>query len=265
MLAELTGLIDDMADPHLRGLLQDFFADPDFTAAFVRAPAAKRFHHAYMAGLLEHTLSVARAAGAVSALYPDLDRDLLLAGAVLHDVGKIKEYGLDLAGDFTDAGRLVGHLVMGVEMVAERVAARPDFPEQTALLLKHLLLSHHGEYELGSPKRPKILEALALNLIDDLDAKMNGLGGFIERHADPETGWTDFNRLMDRYFYRPPRAGTEAEVEVEAEPAGRMEEPEAAVEAGGGGDGSQPQPPAPEAESTEVDRRDRDQLSFLNE
>lgn len=202
MFEELCDLASRMENPHLKGVLMDFFEDADFEARLKRAPAAKRFHHAYIGGLLEHTLSVARGACAVSDLYPVLNRDLLLTGAILHDIGKVWEFDQGLEGDYTDEGRFLGHLVIGVRMLEEKITARPDFPVDLALLLKHMIVSHHGEYELGSPKKPKILEALALHQIDDLDAKMNGIGDYIVRHADQETGWTDFNRLMGRFFYK---------------------------------------------------------------
>ncbi|MEW5724117.1 MAG: HD domain-containing protein [Thermodesulfobacteriota bacterium] len=203
MLAELTALLGTINDPHLAGLAQDFLADETFRSSFRTAPAAKRFHHAYRGGLLEHTLSLTRTATAVAPLYPALNRDLLLAGAFLHDVGKVREFGEGLSGDYTDEGRLLGHLLIGLEMVEEKISGRPDFPSDLALLVKHLVVSHHGENEMGSPKTPAILEALALHLLDDLDAKMNGIGGFIERHADAGTGWTDYNRLLERFFFRP--------------------------------------------------------------
>jgi len=202
MYVDLTGLARSVADPDLKGLLIDILSDQDLSARLKRAPAAKRFHHAYAGGLLEHTLAVTRAASALAALYPALHRDLLLAGAILHDLGKVREFDLGLSGDYTSEGRLLGHLVLGVTMLEEKLALRPEFPQGLALLLKHLIVSHHGEYELGSPRKPKIIEALALHLLDDLDAKLNGIGGFIQRHADERTGWTDYNQLMARFFYR---------------------------------------------------------------
>lgn len=225
MFAELLSLVRGVADPDLRALLEDILGDPDLASRLKRAPAAKRFHHAYIGGLLEHTLSVTRAAAALSLLYPALHRDLLLTGAVLHDLGKVREFDLGLSGDYTDEGRLLGHLVLGVEMLEEKLAARPDFPPDLALLLKHLIVSHHGEQNLGSPKRPKILEALALHHLDDLDAKINGLGGFIERHVDERTGWTDYNRLMERFFYRPKLPVFESPKEKEKRKAAAKADP----------------------------------------
>jgi len=202
LFAELLDLVGTVADSHLKGLLDDILADKELMNRFKRIPAAKRFHHAYIAGLLEHTVAVTRAAAAVAKLYPALNRDLLLTGAVIHDLGKVREFDLGAGGDYTTEGRLLGHVIIGVEILEAKLAAIKNFPDDLARLLKHLVVSHHGEYHFGSPKKPKILEALALYALDDLDAKLNGIGGFIERHSQ-ENGWTDYNRLMERYFFRP--------------------------------------------------------------
>ena len=150
---------------------------------------------------MEHTLSVCQMTQLVGKHYPELDRDLLIMGAFLHDIGKVRELKFDLRIDYSDEGRLLGHLILGVAMIDEKLTLIKDFPHELALLVKHLILSHHGQYEFGSPKRPKFLEAFALHLIDDLDAKMNGLGRFIEK--DPQEGtWTDFNTLFERYLLK---------------------------------------------------------------
>jgi 3'-5' exoribonuclease len=257
MLEELKALVGTLVNPHLQGLLDDILTDPVLSALLMKAPAAKRFHHAYLGGLLEHTLSVTRVASAVAAFYPFLDRDLLLAGAVLHDLGKVREFDQGLTGDYTTEGRLLGHLVIGVRLLEDKLAGRPDFPEDLALLLKHLIVSHHGENELGSPKKPKILEGLALHLLDDLDAKMNGIGDYIERHLDDKTGWTDYNRLMGRYFFRPGQVPAEATEQLEpqvAAPLARPVKPAAAE-------------PAEEDEDPEQNRpkNNPNQLSFLGD
>ena len=267
MFSELKDLIGTMKDPHLQGLLMDVLEDEDLASRFKKAPAAKRFHHAYVGGLLEHVLSITRTASVVAGLYPVLNRDLLMAGAVLHDLGKIREFDQGLSGDYTDEGRLLGHLIIGIEIVESKLAGRPDFPPRLAMLVKHLIASHHGEYEMGSPRKPKILEALALHLLDDLDAKMNGLGSFIDRHVDERTGWTDYNNLMARFFHRPapfewlpPEEGFSSEepeevpepVEAEVEPEEEPPRPQETVARGGD------QTPA-------EDGRRRDQLSLLGE
>ncbi|MBN2032588.1 MAG: HD domain-containing protein [Deltaproteobacteria bacterium] len=201
MMAQLREILRGIEHPRIKALVDQFLTDRKFTALFKKAPAAKNFHHSYIGGLLEHTLSVCRMARTVSQQYPDLDRDLLLAGAFLHDIGKVKELRFGGFIDYTDAGRLIGHLSLGVSMVDEKLALLEGFPEEISLRIKHLILSHHGEFAFGSPKRPKFLEAFALNLIDDLDAKMNGLKRFMERDRQ-EGNWTEFNRLFDRYFMK---------------------------------------------------------------
>ncbi|MBW2623032.1 MAG: HD domain-containing protein, partial [Deltaproteobacteria bacterium] len=148
-------------------------------------------------------LAMVRGASFIAGLYPGLNRDLLLAGVMIHDLGKIGEFDLDKNGDYTTDGRLLGHMILGLDLVQAKINERPDFPADLTRLLKHLIISHHGEYEFGSPKKPKIIEALALYYLDEMDAKLNGIGGFIERHATEDTGWTDYNRLMERFFYQP--------------------------------------------------------------
>jgi 3'-5' exoribonuclease len=201
MAAQLREILRGIAHTQIKALVDRFLADRKFMALFKKAPAAKSFHHSYIGGLLEHTLSVCRMARTVAEHYPDLDRDLLLAGAFLHDIGKVKELRFGGLIDYTDEGRLVGHLSLGVSMVDEKLASLPGFPEEIGFRLKHLILSHHGEYAFGSPKRPKFLEAFALHLIDDLDAKMNGLKRFMDRDRQ-EGNWTEFNRLFERYFLK---------------------------------------------------------------
>jgi 3'-5' exoribonuclease len=176
-------------------------SDQQFSFLLRKAPAAKRFHHSYLGGLLEHTLSVCQMARQVAEHYPQLDRDLLLTAAFLHDIGKMRELKFDLKIDYTDEGRLIGHVVLSTIMVDERLREIKNFPQELAIRLKHLILSHHGNYEFGSPKRPKFLEAFALHLIDDLDAKINGLGRFMERDRK-EGVWTDFNQMFERYFLK---------------------------------------------------------------
>jgi 3'-5' exoribonuclease len=208
MMGALREILQDIENSDLKGLIQSFLADRQFFSLFRKAPAAKSFHHGYIGGLLEHTLSVCQMAVAVCAHYPQLDRDLLLAGAFLHDIGKIGEMRADYAIDYTDEGRLLGHLLLGVAMLDEKVSGLKAFPRDMALRLKHLIISHHGEYEFGSPKRPKFLEAFALHLIDDLDAKMNGLSRLIGK--DPQEGnWTQYSKLFDRYFFKGRRPAKE--------------------------------------------------------
>jgi 3'-5' exoribonuclease len=212
MMTSLRHLLKGIRNPPLKSLVDNFFTDHSFVSLFKLAPAAKNFHHSYLGGLLEHTLSVCDLVGPVTDHYPDLNRDLLLAGAFLHDVGKVRELTFERRIDYTDEGRLLGHIVLGLAMVDEKLAGLKGFPRETALRLKHLISSHHGEYAFGSPKRPKFLEAFALHLIDDLDAKMNGISRFMERDR-LEGNWTDFSRLFERYFLKGKTGITEEKTE----------------------------------------------------
>ena len=211
MTAELRQKVDSLRNPHLQGLLKAFLDDTNFLQGYCKAPAAKSMHHVYLGGLLEHSLAVADLADDICNRYPELDRDLLVAGALLHDIGKVEELRYVRTFDYTDEGKLLGHIVMGVEMIDEKLRGLENFPRPLALLLKHLLLSHHGQYEYGSPKRPKTMEAVVLNFIDDLDAKINGVRTHMEKEPDRGSAWTSYHRLYDRYFFKP---------QTLAEPAG---------------------------------------------
>lgn len=199
MLEELKGLAQRIEDRFLRRLVFSFLSDEAFLKDFTKVPASKRLHHARHSGLLEHTLSVARLVERLRGHYPQVNWDLLMAGAILHDVGKVREMSYGLQPDYTSSGRLLGHVVMGVEMVSERIAAIEGFPEELAMLVKHLILSHHGRYEWGSPKRPKTVEAELLHHLDDLDAKVEGI---MEALGRGEGAWTDYHRAFERAFYR---------------------------------------------------------------
>jgi 3'-5' exoribonuclease len=201
MMARLRKVLQEMENTHLKGLIDRFLGDRRFISLFEKAPAAKNFHHNYLGGLLEHTLSVCLMALRAAEHYPQLDRDLLLAGAFLHDIGKVRELSCQLTIEYTDEGRLMGHLVQGTLMVEEKLDRMKHFPPDLAIRLKHLILSHHGEYAFGSPKRPKFLEAFVLHLLDDLDAKVNGLGRLFEKDGH-EGAWTEYNRLFDRFFLK---------------------------------------------------------------
>ncbi len=201
MLSELKGLGIRIKNRHLRSIVDAFLADHGFISRFKKAPAAKVFHHSYLGGLLEHTLSVSQIAVMAAEHYPDLDGDLLLAGAILHDIGKTEELSFERTIDYSDQGRLLGHIVLGVMMLEERLNPIKEFPPELAMRLKHLILSHHGEFDFGSPKRPKFLEAFALHLIDDLDAKINGLSRLLKEDRQ-EGSWTAFSTLFQRYLFK---------------------------------------------------------------
>ncbi|RNC64955.1 MAG: HD domain-containing protein [Desulfuromonadales bacterium] len=202
MVRDLATLLESLTDQHLKALMTSFCEDADFMALYRIAPAAKGMHHVYLGGLLEHSLSVARLVDAIVPLYGGLNRDLLVVGALLHDVGKVREMTYLRSFDYTDEGKLLGHITIGVEMIQERIAAIPGFPAELAMLLKHMLLSHHGQYDFGSPKRPKTLEATILNYLDDLDSKINGIRTHIRKETENQGRWTSYHRLYDRYFYK---------------------------------------------------------------
>ncbi|MCX5850349.1 MAG: HD domain-containing protein [Deltaproteobacteria bacterium] len=202
MFNEMTGFIEKVNDKYLQTLLNAFFQEEKTIELFQRAPAAKGFHHIYLGGLLEHTLSVVRLLEKVAEHYPNLNKDMLIAGGILHDIGKIYEFSFNNIIDYSDEGRLIGHIVMGVEMINKKIAAIDDFPPQLALELRHIILSHHGEFEFGSPKRPKTLEALVVHYIDDLDAKFNAFQTFIADSSNVDSDWTNYNRFLERFLYK---------------------------------------------------------------
>ncbi len=202
MRIELDQVVSQIDDMHLRGLMEAFLADEAFMELYSTAPAAKGMHHVYLGGLLEHSLSLVRLVKAIVPLYKGINRDLLIVGALLHDVGKIHEMSFSRSFDYTDAGKLLGHISIGVELVGEKLHEVKGFPSELALLLKHMLLSHHGLYEYGSPKRPKTVEATILNYLDDLDSKINGIQAHIAKEAASSSRWTAHHRLYDRYFFK---------------------------------------------------------------
>lgn len=202
MYEELMTYVEGINNSPLQELLNAIFRDEEINTAFKRAPAAKGLHHCYIGGLLEHTLSVTQLLDMAAQHYRNVNRDLLITGGILHDIGKIYELSFAKMIDYTDRGRLVGHIVIGVEIVDQKIAALDNFPEQLALELRHILLSHHGVLEFGSPKRPKTLEAQLVNMIDDLDAKINAFQGFIDSSNDDESHWTPYHRLFERFIYK---------------------------------------------------------------
>ena len=198
---ELNGICRTFTNPHLKRLIELIFSSADMTKAFKKAPAAKSIHHDYLGGLIEHTTNVTRLAQAVAPLYPNLNVDLLLTGAMLHDIGKTQELAYENSFSYTDPGRLIGHITLGCDIVTDAIKKIPEFPEDLALVVRHLMLSHHGQYEFGSPKRPKIPEALLLSYLDDLDAKMFGFTDQIKKEKKTGSKWTSYNKLFDRYLY----------------------------------------------------------------
>ncbi len=201
MLDKLKEISYSLEDRYLSDLVKSFLEDKEFAEKFKTAPAGKRMHHAYLGGLLEHTLSVALLADRVAGHYSGIDRDLLLTGAILHDIGKVKEFVYERRIEYSDEGRLVSHIVLGVEMIREKAGLIEGFPEKTSMLLKHMVVSHHGNREFGSPEPPKTLEAVLLNYLDEIDSKINGIRNFMDKQ-DTDEDWTTFHRLLERHFYR---------------------------------------------------------------
>lgn len=202
MFSELLAVIETVESPPLRELLRNLISDEKTADLFKRVPAAKGLHHVYIGGLLEHTLSVTRLIDKTAGHYPGANRDLLIAGAIIHDIGKTKELTCDGIIEYTDEGRLIGHIVIGLEMLNSQIALIEGFPQQLAIGLRHLVLSHHGMLEFGSPKRPKTIEAVILHQIDDLDAKVNAFQEFIGNSPEDDSDWTPYHRLFDRFIYK---------------------------------------------------------------
>jgi 3'-5' exoribonuclease len=202
MLAELKAIIETIQDPYLLKLLQAFFNDEAFCKTFSAAPAAMQFHHAYLGGLLEHILSVAKLAISFASHYPNIKRDLLITGVIFHDIGKTRELSCERSFQYTDEGLLTGHLISGVLMIQERAAKINGFPQDLLNVLFHLVLSHHGEYEWGSPVKPGTLEAIALHHLDNLDAKVNAAAKAISEHKDTNSSWTEYSKMFERRLYK---------------------------------------------------------------
>jgi 3'-5' exoribonuclease len=193
--------IEDVGDPDLRQLLLRVFSDPEVEERFRVAPAARSMHHAFRSGLLEHTVSVAEIARLLSGHY-DLDNDLVIAGALLHDLGKIWELEIGPSIEYTDDGRLIGHLPMETLFVEKKIGELENFPRETRRQLLHILLSHHGEYGFGSPRRPKTPEALLVHTADNLDSKMAGMLEAIAAEGSEDAAWTPYSRILERHIYR---------------------------------------------------------------
>ena len=198
---QLDELRKSVREPHLARLLAAFFEEDAFVTQFVDAPAARKFHHAYLGGLLEHTTQVARLASTVADLYPGLDRDLLMTGALLHDIGKVREFKYTTSIDYTDEGRLLGHIVIGDRMVSERIAHISPFPEELTQKVRHLLLAHHGELEYGSPVGIRIGEAFVLHFLDNMDAKLNMVRMLIEQIGESDSRWTPYDWRLGRELF----------------------------------------------------------------
>lgn len=203
MFRELMDILSGIKNPFIKQLVQNTLNDSAIKPLFLVAPAAKTIHHAYLSGLLEHTLSICGVMKFLGGHYKGIDTDLLLFGAVYHDIGKVWELSFETSLGYTDVGRLVGHIPLGSELVEKKASEIPNFPFDLKNKLKHIVLSHHGKMEYGSPKLPSFLEAVVVGMIDDLDSKINQIQKFVdsEKRASPEgTRWSRFSKDFQRYF-----------------------------------------------------------------
>jgi 3'-5' exoribonuclease len=198
MWKTLAGFVASFKDPHLKGLVEAFMADPEIAEAYRNAPAAKTLHHAFIGGLLEHVVSLFHSCDLMSRNYPQINRDLLLTGAFLHDIGKIYELTYNRSFSYTTRGQLLGHMIIELEMLQAKLAQFPNFPDSLKTLIEHLIISHHGQYDFGSPKLPMFPEALLLHYLDDLDSKMEAMRAQFERAGDSDGAWTSYNPSLGR-------------------------------------------------------------------
>jgi len=201
LYSKILGFIEEMKNPWLKKLTSKILTDPTIVERFKRAPAAKVMHHAYIGGLIEHVAGLCGLAKLIAAHYPELDADLLLAAAMLHDVGKLDELCYERAVSYSVEGQLLGHIVMEVETVSKEMDAIEGFPERLKTVVQHMLISHHGEYEFGSPKLPMIREALAFHYMDDLDSKMGAIRAALAVDSG-EPDWSAFSGALGRKFLR---------------------------------------------------------------
>jgi 3'-5' exoribonuclease len=205
MWRELRGIVGGMTNPHLKALLEAMLDDPDIAPRYRRAPAAKQIHHAYLGGLIEHVLSLCALARLTAAHYPHVDRDLLLTGVVLHDIGKIYELNYERGFSYSSEGQLLGHIHIGIRMVGDKLRGLPDFPPALRSLVEHMILSHHGQLEFGSPKLPEFPEALLLHYLDDMDSKMECMRALVENDRQVEGCFTSYYPALERVVLKKDR------------------------------------------------------------
>ncbi|MEZ8220876.1 3'-5' exoribonuclease [Candidatus Fervidibacteria bacterium JGI MDM2 JNZ-1-D12] len=211
--------IESVRNQYLSSLLRTFFDDPEFVEAFKNAPASLYLHHNWVGGLIEHICSVLDLAETICQHYPELDRDLLITGVLLHDVGKVREYSWQTDIDRTDEGRLLGHLVLGDEMVAEKIKQIPNFPPELAMRVRHMLISHHGVGEWGSPRPPMTLEAAALHFLEFTDAQLRKFATVLKERREPESAWTTYERTLGRRLFAGYPTAAPIELTPSEEPA----------------------------------------------
>lgn len=199
LMNELQGYIRSLKNPHLRALLEAFFQDPQFCEQFSQAPGAVRVHHAWLGGLLEHTVMICRVAVHIPKVYPEIDQDLLLTGCILHDIGKLQEYAISQAIEHTDEGKLIGHIVLGYQLVADKIQKIPNFPSELKKMALHMILAHHGEHQFGAPKTPKFPEAFLVFFLDYMDSRLAIFRTAIEKNRGLR--WTEFNDYLETDIY----------------------------------------------------------------
>jgi 3'-5' exoribonuclease len=203
ILQELLQIVEKVESPHIKQLIVSTLEDPSIKDLLLKSPAAKSIHHVKVGGLIEHILSISQLMVFIAQQYPQLNFDLLLFGAIFHDIGKIWELEWTQKGiRYTTKGRLVGHLVMSSELVERKASQILGFPEEQVVLLKHIVLSHHGKLEYGSPKVPMLLEAYVVWMVDDLDSKIDSITQFLHQDTSGESSWTSFNQLYARHFFK---------------------------------------------------------------
>jgi 3'-5' exoribonuclease len=202
MFEELLNLADTIQNRYLRELLMAFLLDDEFSGKFKQAPAAKSLHHAWLGGLLEHTLSLCKLCQLVAPHYPETNLDLLLTGAVLHDIGKTEELSYHRSFTYTNEGQLLGHMILELDMVNEKISQIDGFPRDLKTLIQHIIISHHGEYEFGSPKLPMFPEALLLHCLDNLDSKLEAMRGILEHDRTVEGRWTSSSQMFGRPLFK---------------------------------------------------------------
>src|SRR6267154_1037776 len=244
----LASFVASFQNPYLKSLLQAFMADPEIAGAYRNAPAAKTLHHAYIGGLLDHVVSLARSCDLICRNYPQINRDLLLSGAFLHDIGKIHELTYNRSFSYSTRGQLLGHMVIELEMLHRKIADVPGFPDPLKTLLEHLIISHHGQYEFGSPKLPMFPEALMLHYLDDLDSKMESMRAHFEREAESDSNWTSYNASLGRTLLNTAKF--------------LQKKPEAAAAAAASGDQA---PVATEAQGTAGNSKQDSELPFTED
>jgi 3'-5' exoribonuclease len=244
MLAELRGIVGGIGNVHLRGLLEAALSDEDVAARLLKAPAAKFIHHAFLGGLLEHILSLCKMCRLAVENYPAMDLDLLLTGAVLHDIGKIYELSYERSFGYTSEGQLLGHITIGLRLVDRKLAQMPEFPPRLRALVEHLVLSHHGALEFGSPKLPMFPEAMLLHYLDDLDAKIECMRTLVENDRQAASYFTPYNNQLERVVLKK-RKFLEEGVADESDPPAPPAAVAEAVAASGGGKTRAVRPVAP--------------------